>query len=86
MKRITVKWNFEERKILLEFDLYTDTPMDSINRFFWEWIDKTKIFTPESLCRYIRKKVRKIRIFSENQYLNYAITSQQFKTGYKKYF
>lgn len=85
MKRITVNWHKPNGEDL-EFDLYTNSTIEILHDTFIDWMLKTKIYTAESLCRYIRKQLRKVKVLSENQYLNYSISSQIFKTGYKKYF
>lgn len=85
LKRITVNWHKPNGEPLY-FDIYTDSTLEFLQEYFIDWMLKTKIFSPESLCRYIRKKVRKIKILSERQYLNLIASEFVFKTKYKKYF
>lgn len=64
------------------FKIYTDKDMESLEPKFYEWVEKTKVYTGSSLCRFIRKKQPKIRALSENQYLNFLMS----RKPYKKYF
>lgn len=85
MKRITVDWNDPKGKHI-NFDIYTDSTLEFLQGSFFDWILKTKVYSAESFCRYARKKIRKIKILSQNQYLNFLTVKYVFKTGYKKYF
>lgn len=69
-------------KIPLYFKIYTNTGLEDLDPLFFEWVDKTKIYTAPSLCRFLMKKDRSIKALSENQYLNLLLS----KKKYKKYF
>lgn len=71
-----------QKAIPVFFKIYTDHYMEDISATFYEWVDKTRIYTGSSLCRYIRKKHPKIRALSETQYLNFLMS----RKPYKKYF
>ena len=64
------------------FKIYIEQDMESLEPIFYEWVEKTKVYTGSSLCRFIRKKQPKIRALSENQYLNFLMS----RKPYKKYF
>lgn len=66
LDRISVKW---DEGIDIKFDIFTDSQIQALQIYFEVWVRYTKIYTPESFCRFVRKKNRKIEIFSLNQYL-----------------
>ena len=72
----------EIKQIPIYFKIYTDADIDDLEPLFFEWVKKTKTHTASSLCRFLRKKDRSVKVLTDNQYLNWLLSKKKFK----KYF